>query len=84
MIRTQVYLENQTHQDLQLLARRENRSMADVTRDILKEGIHKRKKIDFSGKAALFAIANIHGKSDDPYLSLNIDHYLYGAPKKKI
>jgi len=43
-----------------------------------------RKTIDTSGKKVLLAIANLKLKGgDDPYLSENIDHYLYGAPKRK-
>lgn len=83
MIRTQVYLENQTHKDLHRLAKLENSSMAEIARDILKEGIRKRKATDASGLKTLLALASIGGVSDDPYLSENIDHYLYGAPKKK-
>jgi hypothetical protein len=49
----------------------------------LKEGIKKRKTVDISGVNTLLALANIGGKSDDPYLSENIDHYLYGAPKRR-
>ena len=52
--------------------------------NILTEGIAKRKTIDTSGKKTLqklFAIKATGG--DDPYLSENIDHYLYGAPKKR-
>jgi hypothetical protein len=43
MIRTQVYIEEQTHKDLVRLAEREKKSMAEVTRDILNEGIKKEK-----------------------------------------
>ena len=83
MIRTQVYIEEKTHKDLVRLAEREKKSMAEVTRDIRKEGIKKRKTVDMSGVNTLLALANIGGKSDDPYLSENIDHYLYGAPKRR-
>ena len=84
MIRTQVYLEDQIHRDLISLARQESKSMAEVTRDILKEGIAKRKTIDTSGKKTLQKLFAIHATGgDDPYLSDNIDHYLYGAPKKR-
>ena len=38
MIRTQVYIEEQTHKDLVRLAEREKKSMAEVTRDILNGG----------------------------------------------
>ena len=83
MIRTQVYLEDQIHKDLTLLAKQEDESMAEVTREILREGIQKRKTIDTSGIKTLLALATIGATSDDPYLSENIDHSLYGAPKKK-
>jgi hypothetical protein len=82
-IRTQVYIEEQTHKDLVQLAEREKKSMAEVTRDILNERIKKRKTVEMSGVNTLLALANIGGKSDDPYLSANIDHYLYGAPKRR-
>lgn len=83
MIRTQLYLEEQIHKDLLHLARREEKSVAEVTRDILREGIKKRKTVDTSGIKTLLALTKIGAKSDDPYLSENIDHYLYGAPKRK-
>ena len=84
MIRTQVYLDDHIHRDLIRLAEQEKRSMAEVTRDILKEGIQKRKAVDSSGKKALLAIAHMGLVSDDPYLSENHDHYLYGSPKKRV
>jgi hypothetical protein len=84
MIRTQVYLEDQIHKDLIRLAQQESKSMAEVTRDLLKEGIAKRKSIDTSGKKTLQKLLNMSiTGGDDPYLSENIDHYLYGAPKKR-
>ena len=43
----------------------------------------KRKTIERSGKKTLLALAKIGAISEDPYVSENIDHYLYGAPKKK-
>ncbi len=84
MIRTQVYLDDQLHRDLMLLARLENKPMAEVTREILRTGVTRKKAIDTSGKGAMLAIAKMGLKGgDDPYLSANIDHYLYGAPKKQ-
>lgn len=84
MIRTQVYLEDQIHKDLLQLAHQEGTSMAEVTRDILKEGIKKRKTIDTTGVKTLLSLSKIGATSNDPSLSANIDHYLYGAPKKKL
>jgi hypothetical protein len=84
MIRTQMYVEKHIHRDLIRLAEQENRSIADITWDILKEVIQKRKAVDTSGKKALLAIANMGLVSDDPYISENHGHYLYGSPKKRV
>ena len=83
MIRTQIYIEDRIHKDLRYLAAQEQKSMAEVTRDILREGIAKRKTIDTSGRKTLLALTNIGATSDDPHLSENIDHYLYGSLKRK-
>lgn len=83
MIRTQMYLEEDIHKDLTRLAQQENKSMAEVTRDILKEGLKTRKTIDTSGKQTLQKLLAMGVTGGDPYLSENIDHYLYGAPKKR-
>jgi len=83
MIRTQIYIEDRIHKDLRHLAEQERKSMAEVTRDILREGIQKRKAVDTSGRKTLLALTNIGATSDDPNLSENIDHYLYGSPKRK-
>ena len=63
MIRTQVYIEEQTHKDLVRLAEREKKSMAEVTRDILKEGIKKRKTVDISGVNTLEAVLKLLNQS---------------------
>lgn len=82
-----MYLDEDTHKDLTYLARLEKKSMAEVTRDILKKSIKKIKKnknIDTSGVKTLLAISKLGFKGGgDPYLSENIDHYLYGAPKRR-
>ena len=84
MIRTQMYLDEDIYADLARLAAQESKSRAEVARGILKEGLAKRKSIDKSGKPVLLAIANLQlAGGADPYLSENINHYLYGAPKNK-
>ena len=80
-----MYLDEDIYTDLARVAEQENKSRAEITRDILKEGLAKRKSIDQSGKAVLLAIADLRlGGGADPYLSENIDHYLYDAPKNKL
>lgn len=84
MQRTQIYLDDQLRRDLQSLAKREDKSMAEIARGILREGVAKKKKIDTSGVAVLQKLVDMKiTGGDDPNLSSNIDHYLYGAPKRK-
>jgi len=83
MIRTQIYIEEETHKDLKALAKQADDTMAQIARDILREGVKKRKNTDTSGKNALLALTKIGATRDDPYLSENIDHYLYGTQMKK-
>ena len=83
MIRTQIYLDEQLHRDLNLLARQEKESMAEVARNILKEGIKKRKKTDMSGKGTLQSLLIIKAKGGPRDLSRNIDYYLYGKAKNE-
>lgn len=82
MIRTQIYLDKDIHKDLTVLARQEKESMAKVARDILKEGIQKRKKLDKSGKEVLRKLLSLKIKGGPTDLSTNLDYYLYGGPKK--
>lgn len=82
MIRTQIYLDEQLRKDLTLIARQEKESMAEVARNILKEGIKRRKKTDMSGKAILRDLLIIKAKGGPKDLSKNIDYYLYGSQKK--
>lgn len=82
MIRTQIYLDEDIHKDLSYLARQEKESMAKVARDILKEGIQKRKQLDRSGKETLKAMLKSNFRGGPKDLSKNLDHYLYGGPKK--
>jgi len=79
-----MYLDEDIYTDLARVAEQENKSRAEIARDILKEGLAKRKGVDQSGKAVLLAIADLRlAGGADPYLSENIDHYLYGAAKNK-
>jgi len=83
MQRTQMYLDDKLRKDLIALAKREDTSMAKIARDILKEGVKRKKKIDTSGIAVMENLMNLNLKGGPKDLSKNIDHYLYGGPKKK-
>lgn len=82
MIRTQIYLDEDIHKDISLLARKGKVSMAKIARDILKEGVLKRKNLDKSGKEVLKKLLEIGATGGPSDLSANLDHYLYGTPKK--
>ncbi len=81
MIRTQIYLDEETHQALTTLAKEEQGSMAKIAREILNEGVQKRKGQDKSGKAVLERLLSIQSTGGPTDLSKNLDHYLYGSSK---
>ena len=82
MIRTQIYLDEDVHKDLNILAKQQKESMAKIARDILKEGIQKKRRLDKSGKEVLKKLLAMKISGGPSDLSANLDHYLYGGPKK--
>ena len=81
MIRTQIYIDEDLHKELLLLAKEQNEPMAKIARDMLRAGV-KSRNIDKSGKSNLLAIANMRLNGGDRNLSENIDFYLYGSSEK--
>lgn len=81
MIRTQIYIPEDTHRKLRRLAEQKAQPMAEIVRDFIKEGLQKAQTSDNSGKKNLLSIAQMRLKGGDINLSQNIDHFLYGAPK---
>ena len=82
MIRTQVYIPETLHNKLTRLAEAKGEPMAKVVRDFLEDGIRKAQQTDDSGITTLRRIANLKLKGGPRDLSINLDHYLYGGPKK--
>lgn len=82
MIRTQIYLPENIHRRLKQLAKQRNLAMAHIVRDILEQELQK-KEPDDGGISVLRDVANIKATKGPKDLSTNIDHYLYGSPKKK-
>lgn len=82
MIRTQIYLDEDVHKDLHILAKQQKESMAKIARDILKEGIQKKRRLDTSGKGVLKKLLAMKISGGPADLSENLDHYLYGGFKK--
>jgi predicted CopG family antitoxin len=65
MYRTQILLEEEQHKALAEIARRENRSLSDVVREMLHKQLEERKKLDLA-KAAQALLADYRG---DPELT---------------
>lgn len=66
-----------------MLAKQRNLPMAEFVRSFVKEGLKKEKNLDRTGRGAMMALSQMKLKGGERDLSLNLDHYLYGAPKKK-
>lgn len=95
--RTQILLDTETKRDLEYLSEVTNRSMSDLVRQFVaekvkveKKRVKKQKVKKMSGAEALLKMAEEAKKIDEKYgtdyptdLSINHDHYLYGAPKRK-
>lgn len=80
MIRTQIYIPKPLHQRAKLVAKRESRPLAALYREFITLGLEAtaqkqtEKSLDF--------LIDLKFKGGPEDLSENIDHYLYGAPKK--
>ena len=77
MTRTQVYLQNDLYQEVKLLAKKESKKSAQIVRELLHEGVVRRKKKGTIGEA-LLDLASVAVKGGPPDLSTNQDKYLYG------
>jgi hypothetical protein len=80
MIRKQIYLTEDLDRQIHLTAASERKPAAQVVREVLHAGFLQRKPARTAG-AALLGLAKLGEElgltSDDPYLSRNIDSYLY-------
>ncbi|MBM3283608.1 hypothetical protein FJY90_05190 [Candidatus Gottesmanbacteria bacterium] len=76
MMRTQIYLPKEIHQELALWARRMDLPMAEVVRKILKTGLER--KEEFLGEGNdLLLLARLKIKGGLKDLSQKFDYYLY-------
>ena len=75
MIRTQVFLPEETYQYIKIRAQRERKPSAQVIREVLEAGMKKSEKQN-AGET-LLQLAKLGGKGPKD-LSKNIDRYLYG------
>lgn len=83
MIRTQIYIPDDIHRQLVSMANYQKKSMAELVRDFLEQGLKKELNADYTGIKTLQALSKLNLKGGPKDLSKNLDHYLYGGPKKK-
>lgn len=95
--RTQLMLDEETKNDLLYLSQETHKSMSELVRSFVEEKVRNERKklkkknnkkvnavqalLELARKAE--AIERKYGSSGPTDVSYNIDHYLYGAPKKK-
>jgi len=96
--RTQLMLDEQTKNDLLYLSMATNRSMSSLVREFVVEKVKiekkkavRAKRTSANGVEILLKMAESAERLSEKYpskgpsdLSINHDHYLYGAPKRKI
>ncbi len=81
--RTQVYFPEDLYDRLKKRAKKEGKSVAAIIREASEEYLKEdEKEIDWENDP-LFKLAGVF-ESEEGDLSINHDHYLYGAPKKKV
>lgn len=77
MRRTQIYLPEQTYEEMREWAREESKSMAEKIREVLDQRL-KRHKPKKKKKHFLEALSELQFKGGPKDLSVNHDKYLYG------
>lgn len=83
MARLQLYIPAKLHHQPRQISQDKGQPMAHVTRTFLQEGIERAQETDYTSIRTLEAIANLGISGGPKDLSVNLDHYLYGRPKKK-
>lgn len=79
--RTQVYFPEKLYRDVRKRAKSESKSVAAVVREAVKKHLEE-KEIDWENDPFFKAVGFI--KSGVTDMSVNHDHYLYGAKKKSV
>lgn len=76
MIRTQIYIPEEIHQETKFLAQKQGKSMAELLRSFITIGVIEEKKKK-SKQRSLSSLARLGIKGGPKNLSKNIDKYLY-------
>lgn len=88
MTRTQLYLPKSQLDALRTLARKEDATVSEITRRLLdiQLRLERNERKTSPRRESLLEAARRIGKLGKPGpkdLSKNVDHYLYGAPKRR-
>lgn len=83
MVRTQIYIPEDMHSKLMQLAKAKSLSMAQIARNFIEKGLKTSQNTDTSGVMVMRKLLKMKIKGGPKDLSTNLDHYLYGGPKKK-
>mgnify|MGYP001593677672 CR=1 FL=1 len=78
--RTQVYFPKDVYRRIEKKARKEAKSSAAIIREAVLRYLEEEREIDWENDP-IFKLAGIIA-SDEGDLSVNHDHYLYGAERK--
>jgi len=81
MVRKQIYLTETLEREIDHQSKRENKTQAQVVRELLEEGLQKRERKMPAGEF-LLRMASHAGKGPKD-LSTNSDRYLYGDKSPK-
>lgn len=84
MVRTQIYIKEETHRALLRLAKSHAKPMAELVRDFIEDGIVGASNDAPSGTATLKKLVSSAVQGGLRDLSENIDHYLYDSARRKI
>lgn len=83
MVRTQLYLPENEHQKLTLLAKEKGLPMAEVVRSYINIGLELEGTENKAGINLLKRLAHMNVKKGPSDLSSNLDNYIYNLPKKR-
>lgn len=62
MVRTQIYIEDHEHREINRIAKQQGRSMAHIMREVLKQWIEEHNQARKNGAAGLLKIAKLAEK----------------------
>lgn len=87
MIKTQVYLAEADYSELRKEAYETKQTMSEIVRNLIRKELISQKPVPKRKRKnageALLELAKKYSFKGPKDLATNLDHYLYGAPKKK-